>query len=509
MELRRSTDDKSIKSPQYIRGNWQIEKFCRAYQEELENQLTDVVMLDVSEVNKLNAQIKVNNMYNELCDVMHSATRKCCNQYLTTEKSHRKNWWNKDCLRARNRNRLFFCIWKSLGRPSQGEAYKCYMESRRAYRRVCRNAVNNKINNKFQLINKLYKQHNSKKLWNVIRRCKKSDTCTDAIDLNTLKDYFSNKFASASPNSFQKEADAEVTAHYERLCATPSSLIMTNYNVQKFIKLLKPGCTPGIDGITTEHLSNGLKTSLPLYLSTLFSVCLKYGIVPNDFCVGILVPVLKKNTLDPTVPKNYRPITISVIMSKILEHFILEKCGDDTYNEHQYGFISNRGTNMATAVAHDVSAYCAASGSPTFLCSLDAEGAFDNLPHSIMFKRAMNAIPDRCWQILFYWYKNMTFSLKWNGNITENIAIGRGTRQGGLTSPMIFNLFYKDLITELNNLDCGTRIGSQNYNIFAYADDILLISTTVTGLQTLIDSNLQTLICSEKYHNEWSMLQSQ
>ena len=98
----------------------------------------------------------------------------------------------------------------------------------------------------------------------------------------------------------------------------------------------------------------------------------------------------------------------------------------------------------------------------------------------------------------------MTFSLKWNGNITENIAIGRGTRQGRLTSPMIFNLFYEVLITELNNLECGTRIGSENYNIFAYADDILLIGTTVTGLQTLIDS-----ICSEKYHSEWSMLQSQ
>ena len=108
---------------------------------------------------------------------------------------------------------------------------------------------------------------------------------------------------------------------------------MTNYNEQKFIKLLKPGCTPGIDGITTEHLSNGLKTSLPLYLSALFSVCLKYGIVPNDFCVGPLVPILKKNTLDPNVPKNYRPITISVIMSKTLEHFILEKCGDGTYND--------------------------------------------------------------------------------------------------------------------------------------------------------------------------------
>ena len=46
---------------------------------------------------------------------------------------------------------------------------------------------------------------------------------------------------------------------------------------------------------------------------------------------------------------------------------------------------------MATAV----STYWAASGSPTLLCSLNAQGAFDHLPHSVMFKCAMNAIPDR------------------------------------------------------------------------------------------------------------------
>ena len=87
----------------------------------------------------------------------------------------------------------------------------------------------------------------------------------------------------------------------------------------------------------------------------------------------------------------------------------------------------------------------------------------------------------------------MTFSLKWNGNITENIAIGRSTRQGGLMSHIIFNLFYRDLITELNNFDCGTRIGSQSYNIFAYADHILPTSTTVPGLQTLIDSAVKNI----------------
>jgi hypothetical protein len=76
---------------------------------------------------------------------------------------------------------------------------------------------------------------------------------------------------------------------------------------------------------------------------------------------------------------------------------------------------------MATALAHDVSAFCVNSGSPTFLCSLDAEGAFDALPHSIMFKRAMNVIPQKCWQTLYYWYKNISVSIKLNGQLSEQI----------------------------------------------------------------------------------------
>ena len=42
-------------------------------------------------------------------------------------------------------------------------------------------------------------------------------------------------------------------------------------------------------------------------------------------------------------------------------------------------------------------------------------------------------------------------------------------------------------------MNCGTRIRSLNYNIFAYVDDILLQSSTVTGLQTLIDPAVKNI----------------
>ena len=52
---------------------------------------------------------------------------------------------------------------------------------------------------------------------------------------------------------------------------------------------------------------------------------------------------------------------------------------------------------------------------------------------------------------------------------------------------LLFNIFYEELIGKLHEQDCGISIKGNNYNVFCYADDILLASTTPSGLQTLID----------------------
>ena len=43
------------------------------------------------------------------------------------------------------------------------------------------------------------------------------------------------------------------------------------------------------------------------------------------------------------------------------------------------------------------------------------------------------------------------------------------------------------MVAQLNESVCGITIGNSNYNIMCYADDLLLCSTTVSGLQSLID----------------------
>jgi hypothetical protein len=118
---------------------------------------------------------------------------------------------------------------------------------------------------------------------------------------------------------------------------------------------------------------------------------------------------------------------------------------------------------------------------------LDAEGAFDALPHEILFAKAMDVIPDHCWAMLVSWYRKITVKIKWGTQLGSSIMIEKGTRQGGLSSPFLFNLIYQDLVNELSLCIGGISIGSMSFNAFNYADDILLASLTVTRLQRLID----------------------
>ena len=89
--------------------------------------------------------------------------------------------------------------------------------------------------------------------------------------------------------------------------------------------------------------------------------------------------------------------------------------------------------------------------------------------------------------LLVYWYSKLCVYVKWGNCISNVIPVQCGTRQGGLTSPFIFNVFYKDLIDELSACDNGVSIKGNMFNVYCYADDILISSTSVTGLQCLIN----------------------
>ena len=91
-------------------------------------------------------------------------------------------------------------------------------------------------------------------------------------------------------------------------------------------------------------------------------------------------------------------------------------------------------------------------------------------------------------RLMVNWYSDLYAKIKWNNQLSEAIPILKGTRQGGLSSPVLFNMFYKSLIDKLNSSTDGIIIDKHIYNALCYADDVMLMSTTVTGLQSLINT---------------------
>ncbi len=86
--------------------------------------------------------------------------------------------------------------------------------------------------------------------------------------------------------------------------------VMSEAMVKRYIKKLRLGSSPGIDGIISEHLKYAINSGIVRHLSVMLSLCLN----PISFTKGVLVPLLKKAYyyyMDPSVPNNHRPVIMS------------------------------------------------------------------------------------------------------------------------------------------------------------------------------------------------------
>ena len=259
--------------PSFPKLHWDNPATRAHYKEVLTQKLASMTPTDIHQVRSFEQAARiVNSLHSSLVSCMHQAAERVAAAASESRGQRRttKHWWTRDCTAARDRTRLFFHIWKSLGRPSSGTAYECYREARRNYRRACRGAINSKRKDFNRLLTELIKAKRPGQFWNLVRKTRSKATDQDAIAIKTLFEHFKAKFSTndqQTPTEFIQQADNFVQLKAQDLAERDFSHIMiSEQKMVRLIRRLRKGCSPGIDGVTAEHLFHAIETSVPFHL---------------------------------------------------------------------------------------------------------------------------------------------------------------------------------------------------------------------------------------------------
>ena len=118
----------------------------------------------------------------------------------------------------------------------------------------------------------------------------------------------------------------------------------------------------------------------------------------------------------------------------------------------------NRETSLGCVLLNDIVKYFNHNGSPIYICSLDAEKCFDTIWHDALLYKLWGKVSINKWLLLHRWYKHLKASIRWNGEHSNAFSVTRGTGQGSVLSPYLFNIFLNDLLCDLKKSVFGARI---------------------------------------------------
>ena len=216
-----------------------------------------------------------------------------------------------------------------------------------------------------------------------------------------------------------------------------------------------------------------LNTIILKYILTGFMV---HGFLPESMMSVVLIPIIKDKKAKISSIDNYRPVAIASVVSKVVERILLDRLSEylDTMG-NQFGFKPKLGTDMCIySLKEIIGSYSKLNGC-VFSCFLDASKAFDRVKHSKLLRRGA---PGYIVRLLMFWYAHQTMCVRWGSSVSSKFTVSNGVRQGGILSPFLFNIYMDDRVY--------SWVYSTIVNHLMYADDIVLLSPSATGLSLLL-----------------------
>ena len=221
-------------------------------------------------------------------------------------------------------------------------------------------------------------------------------------------------------------------------------------------------------------------------LTIIINASLRQGRVPDDWKSARVILLFKKGKTENL--DNYRPISILLTVSKLLERAVHKQVGDylrehNILSPYQCGFRKHHSTEFSALSLADTIRRNIEQGQLTGAVFIDFQKAFDRIDHHLL----LNKLPALGIENQEYaWFESYLHqrTVSYQGVFSEPEFIATGVRQGSILGPMLFVMYVNDLA----NVVC-------NCSILMYADDTVLFfaNPDISVIQEKLNDDLSLM----------------
>lgn len=206
-----------------------------------------------------------------------------------------------------------------------------------------------------------------------------------------------------------------------------------------------------------------------------------------------MVPIPKKGK-DPLQQTNYRGITLTSILTNILEHVLLardEHLITNQQNSLQIGFTQGTSPAWGSLMFTEALAEAKDRRLPTFAAALDVQKAFDTVWHASLQRKLYLLGMDDNWLLRKNMIDNLSIRVRVGDTLSRPVKIHQGVGQGRPWSTHDYKVMINDLLGTALKSGLGTKIGPYSLVAPTCADDMLLLTNDAHELQALLDIVLE------------------